>query len=98
MSHYYWHRGACVIFNLHVVHSREGLSRATRDFRLLIDRAIGYGGSYFPTYHRWATREQVERCYPQLPVFLRLKRKYDPEDRFQSEWYRHYKEMFRDKL
>ncbi len=91
-------RYACIIFNLHVVHSREGLSRATRDFRLLIDRAIGYGGSYFPTYHRWATREQVERCYPQLPAFLQLKRKYDPADRFQSEWYRHYKEMFRDKL
>ena len=36
-----------------------------------------------------ATRAQLLRCYPQLPEFLRLKRHYDPNERFQSEWYRH---------
>jgi FAD/FMN-containing dehydrogenase len=85
---------ACIIFNLHVVHSRPGLEKAARDFRLLIDRAIQHGGSYYLTYHRWATRKQVESCYPQFSEFLRLKRKYDPEERFQSDWYRHYKGMF----
>jgi hypothetical protein len=25
-----------------------------------------------------------------LPEFLRLKRRYDPDERFQSEWYRHH--------
>jgi hypothetical protein len=25
-------------------------------------------------------------------------RKYDPEERFQSDWYRHYKSMFADRL
>ncbi len=89
---------ACVIFNLHVVHSPQGLARSQQDFRRLIDLAIGYGGSYFLTYHRWATRKQVESCYPQLPEFLRLKRKYDPDERFQSDWYRHYKAMFSDVL
>lgn len=85
---------ACVIFNLHVVHARPGLERAARDFSRLIDLAIRYGGSYYLTYHRWATRAQVEVCYPQFPEFLRLKRKHDPEERFQSDWYRHYREMF----
>jgi FAD/FMN-containing dehydrogenase len=89
-------RYACVIFNLHVVHTQQGIERATREFRRLIDLAIPYGGSYFPTYHRWATRQQVETCYPQFAKFLRLKRKYDPEERFQSDWYRHYKTMFAD--
>jgi FAD/FMN-containing dehydrogenase len=89
---------ACVIFNLHVVHSPQGLEKAAEDFRRLIDRAIQYGGSYYLTYHRWATRKQVESCYPQFPEFLRLKKKYDPEERFQSDWYRHYKKMFADKL
>ena len=87
---------ACIIFNLHVVHSRAGLEKAARDFRLLIDRAIQHGGSYYLTYHRWATRHQVESCYPQFAEFLRLKKKYDPEERFQSDWYRHYKAMFGD--
>lgn len=89
---------ACVIFNLHVSHSPQGLAKAAEDFRRLIDRGIEHGGSYYLTYHRWATRKQVESCYPQFPEFLRLKKKYDPEERFQSDWYRHYKAMFADRL
>ena len=30
-------------------------------------------------------------CYPQFGEFLRLKRKYDPTELFQSDWYRHYR-------
>jgi len=89
---------ACVIFNLHVVHSPAGLERAAAEFRQLIDAGIRYGGSYYLTYHRFATRQQVEACYPQFPAFLRAKRRYDPDERFQSEWYRHYKRMFGDLL
>ena len=85
---------ACMVVNLHVEHTDEGVTRAAADFRRLIDRAIEYGGSYFLTYHRWATRKQVEACYPQLPDFLRLKRQYDPGEIFQSDWYGHYKRMF----
>ena len=62
----------------------------------MIDLAIRYGGSYYLTYHRFATWEQVETCYPQLPEFLRLKRHYDPEERFQSDWYRHQRALFAD--
>lgn len=91
-------RYACVIFNLHVNQNPEGLEKAKKDFRFLIDMAIKYEGTYFLTYHRFATREQVEACYPQFPEFLRLKKKYDPQERFQSEWYRHYKKMFSDKI
>jgi FAD/FMN-containing dehydrogenase len=89
---------ACVIFNLHTVHTPEGLRRSAHAFRQLIDLGIGLGGTYYLTYHKYATREQVEACYPQFPEFLRLKRKYDPEERFQSDWYRHYKRMFADVL
>lgn len=85
---------ACVIFNLHVVHTPEGIRRAANAFRRLIDIGIKYGGSYYPTYHKYATRQQVETCYPQFAKFLQLKRQYDPEELFQSDWYRHYKRMF----
>jgi len=40
----------------------------------------------------------VEVCYPQFPEFLRAKRRYDPQERFQSDWYRHYKRMFGERL
>ncbi len=89
---------ACVIFNLHVVHTPEGIERSAGAFRELIQTAIGYGGSYFLTYHRFATREQVEVCYPQFPEFLRLKRRYDRDETFQSDWYRHYRGVFGDVL
>ena len=89
---------ACVIFNLHVSHTPEGQESAAAAFRRLIDRAIQFGGSYYLTYHKHATRAQVEECYPQLPEFLRLKRRYDPGERFQSDWYRHYAAMFADSM
>ena len=85
---------ACVIFNLHVVHTPQGIRHAADAFRRLIDIGIKHGGSYFPTYHKYATRTQVETCYPQFAEFLKLKRKYDPAGLFQSDWYRHYRKMF----
>jgi FAD/FMN-containing dehydrogenase len=87
---------ACVVFNLHVEHSAAGRATAQADFRRLIKRAIELGGSYYLTYHRWATREQVETCYPQFPEFLRFKQRYDPAETLCSDWYRHYKKMFND--
>ena len=85
---------ACTIFNLHADHDKASLEKAARDFRRLIDLAQKYEGSYYLTYHRYATREQVEKSYPQFRRFLELKRKYDPQEVFQSDWYRHYREMF----
>jgi len=85
---------ACTIFNLHTVHSPEGLQRSADAFRRLIVMAAKRGGTYYLTYHRYASREQVESCYPQFSEFLKLKRKYDPDERFQSDWYRHYRTMF----
>ncbi len=86
-------RFACVIFNLHTEHTPEGLERSREAFRYLIDAASGREGSYFLTYHRWATKEQVLRCYPQFPEFLARKRAYDPGEVFQSDWYRHHREL-----
>ena len=89
---------ACTIFNLHTVHSPEGLKRSAEACRRLIDMAARRTGTYYLTYHRYATRDQIQRCYPEFPQFLRLKKKYDPEERFQSDWYRHYEAMFADSI
>ena len=85
---------ACVIFNLLVEHSPEGVARGQAQFRALIDCALAEGGSYYLTYHRWARKDQVERAYPQFPEFLRQKRRYDPDEVFASDWLRHYQNMF----
>jgi len=88
----------CIIFNLHVQHTAEGMRRSADTFRKLIDLGVRYGGSYYLTYHKYATREQVLKCYPQFPEFLRLKKRYDSKEIFQSDWYRFYRKMFADVL
>lgn len=74
------------------------MEHSAEAFRRLIDKASRQGGSYFLTSHKYARRDQVEACYPQFPEFLRLKKEYDPEERIQSHWYRHYRSMFADPL
>jgi FAD/FMN-containing dehydrogenase len=85
---------ACIIFNLLTFHTPTGIEASARAFRGLIDLAIARGGSYYLTYHKFAKREQVTACYPQFKEFLELKRKYDPAERFQSDWYRYYRKLF----
>jgi hypothetical protein len=85
---------ACVIFNLHIEHTIGGVIRGGDALRRLIDLGLRHGGSYYPTYNRYALRRQVDACYPQMQEFLKLKRKYDRDELFQSEWYRHYKRMY----
>jgi len=89
---------ACIVFNLHADHDAVSLARSADAFRALIDLAIDNDGTYYLTYHRHATRRQVLACYPDFPGFLRAKGSHDPEGIFQSEWYRHYRTMFADRL
>jgi FAD/FMN-containing dehydrogenase len=81
---------ACTVVNLCVTHDAAGIAKAGEDFRRLIAAAQRHGGSYFLTYHRWATRAQAEACHPRLREFLARKRAHDPAERFQSDWYRHH--------
>jgi FAD/FMN-containing dehydrogenase len=84
---------ACVIFNLHVEHSPERIEPARAAFVRLIDHAIAHGGSYYLTYHRYARRDQLLKCYPEFPEFLRRKLVHDPQELFSSDWYRHCKSL-----
>src|SRR5205814_8633692 len=68
---------AGVIFNLRTPHTSEGMARTADTFRDLHDAAIALGGSFYLTYHRYATRQQIDACFPHFRHFLRLKRLYD---------------------
>ncbi len=85
---------ACVIFNLLVEHTVSGQEKAADTFRSLIDLALARGGNYYLTYHRFASRSQVEHGYPQFGRFLDAKRQHDPEELFQNDWYRHYRDLW----
>jgi FAD/FMN-containing dehydrogenase len=81
---------ACVIFNLRTTHTALGQAQTAQAFRGLMDAALALGGSYFLTYHRYATREQVLKAYPQFETFLERKRFFDPQTLFTSDWYQHH--------
>ncbi len=85
---------ACVIFNLHVEHTDAGVAASRRTFKQLIDTALAHDGSFFLTYHRHASRGQVEQAYPQFQNFLQEKRRRDPDEIFSSDWYRHQVRLF----
>ncbi|MGH8704121.1 MAG: FAD-binding protein [Burkholderiales bacterium] len=56
--------------------------------RLLLAMALGRGGSFPIRDPGDATREQLEACYPALSAFLAEKRRCDPAERLQNDWYR----------
>lgn len=89
---------ACVIFNLHTEHTTERLSHTKEQFRHLIDITQQYGGTFYLTYHRWASKDQILKTYAEFPEFLRKKRQFDENELFQSSWYRHFKDMFAEDL
>ena len=84
---------ACIVFNLHVEHTDAGIAHTADALRALIDLATERGGSYFLTYNKFATGEQLARCYPQFSEFLAKQREYDPKGVFSSDWVRAYREL-----
>jgi FAD/FMN-containing dehydrogenase len=80
---------ACIVLNLHVDHQPEAIAKVQTTFRGLIDLAIKFHGSYYLTYHRFASAEQLLACYPEFPAFLKLKTEHDPMGLFQSDWIDH---------
>jgi hypothetical protein len=84
---------ACIIFNLHTTLSPDGIEATARAFRRLIDMAIARNGSYYLTYSKAADARQLRACHPNFERFLECKRRHDPQQRFQSTWYRHYRDL-----
>src|SRR2546427_21237 len=76
---------ACVIFNLHVVHSPAGLERAAAEFRQLIDAGIRYGGGYYLTHPPVAARPQGGGGVPPLPRVFPPQRGPAPPPRIPNE-------------
>lgn len=91
-----WAKGdfACIIFNIHTVHDAEGREKTQNAFRRLIQLSLSLGGSFYLTYHCYATRKQIEVCYPKFQTFLQKKMQYDPDEMFASNWWTHHKRLF----
>jgi FAD/FMN-containing dehydrogenase len=58
--------------------------------RALVDAALAVGGRHYLPYRLHATPEQFDRAYPQGSEFFDLKRKHDPGELFQNQFYLKY--------
>jgi FAD/FMN-containing dehydrogenase len=56
----------------------------------LVDAVLAAGGRYYLPYRLHATPDQFRRAYPQADEFFNLKRRYDPQELFQNQFYRKY--------
>lgn len=56
----------------------------------LINAALEVKGRYYLPYRLHATPDQFHRAYPQAKYFFKLKRRYDPDERFQNALYLKY--------
>jgi FAD/FMN-containing dehydrogenase len=77
--------GLVLLFNQQ--RSTSGEMRMRDMTRELIDAAIECGGRHYLPYRLHATPEQFGAAYPQADEFFALKRKYDPDELFQNQFY-----------
>lgn len=87
-------RYACVIFTPHTSTEPRAFRKTSDICRELLSRAAKGSGSFYLTYNRFATRNEIDSAYPQFRRFLLLKRQYDPLELFQSDWYAHYRSLY----
>lgn len=64
-----------------------GMAKVTQD---IVAAALVHEGRYYLPYRLHATLEQFNAAYPQAKKFFELKRKYDPGELFQNEFYLKY--------
>ena len=81
--------GFVMLFNQEKTHAAEMQMKAATE--RMIDAAISLKGTYYLPYRLHATKEQMNRAYPQATQFFLLKKKYDPAEIFQNKFYQTYR-------
>lgn len=61
--------------------------------RHMIDVVLRLGDTYYLTYQRYATRQQLVRAYPRIDDFFQSKQRWDPHSLFENDWYNVYRNM-----
>jgi len=83
------------VFGFVMLFNQPRTAEAEKEMKALsqriVDEAISMKGTYYLPYRLHATREQMHTAYPQATSFFELKKKYDPNEIFQNQFYVTYK-------
>lgn len=87
-----WARGETFAF---VVYYQQGttpeaIEKVGEWSREMVDAVLSVGGTYYLPYQNHPTREQFLEAYPRAEEYFALKRRLDPELRFQNLLWYHY--------
>lgn len=82
-----------------VIYYRQGTEEAAKErvkqwTQKLIDAAIAEEGAYYLPYQLLASPQQLEKAYPNVPVFFSMKKKYDPTYKFRNKFFDAYLPSF----
>ncbi len=69
--------------------TQAGHEKMRADTMALIDLAHEHGGRFFLPYQLYYTDAQLRTSYPNLDEFIARKRTYDPDERLQTNFWRH---------
>jgi hypothetical protein len=69
----------------------EDNARMVTVTRELIDLTTSVGGRFFLPYQLHYTPEQLKQSYPEIGEFFAAKRRFDPDETFNSTFYERYK-------
>jgi FAD/FMN-containing dehydrogenase len=83
------------VFGFVMLFNQPRTAEAEKEMKALnqriTDAAISLKGTYYLPYRLHATRHQMHKAYPQARSFFELKKKYDPNEVFQNQFYVEYK-------
>ena len=79
-----------VVLYLNFDVTEQGMRKIREAHSELINLAQSLGGSFYLPYQLSATRAQIDNSYSEFGRFLALKKLYDPDLLFTSEFYQKY--------
>ncbi len=79
-----------VVLYLNIKTSSSGRAVASETSRGIIDLALKQGGTFYLPYLLDYDSSELQHGYPMIAEFFALKKRYDPNERFSSEFYSKY--------
>ena len=79
--------------NFHIPQSIQSLINIKEYLIDLTDLAIYFNGSFDLGHMQCFEKNQLLKCYPQMPDFVNLKLKHDPNEMIQTDWYQSIKKI-----
>src|SRR5205814_958750 len=80
------------VLYLNIFNTQKSIDRTGLWTRKMIDTALKYNETYYLPYIIIATQEQFQKTYPHFIELLKVKKIYDPHNKFRNTLFQKYME------